>query len=298
MLFALQLAPLGAPPAPASSADAAGDAGAQPAQMRLLGPRPLAPLAPLVPLVPQATPAPTPTAAPTPGPEPVDECERMHWLLKYKSDGMSAEQIAEFAKMASALCSVATTPCAADEPTTVLFSDPRDVCNLCNGALEPTIEPTPAFSACLSTINWACCPESDKEVRDAYAFCPKVPADGWKAATMSANDRAEVKSWWSASCTGHVGLPASLMSAYTAAVPVLGVDEAEKALRQLKPAQSTRNLRLLGMPPVPVPPLHDHRAELAASMRALAAARSCDAALQSRARLLVDTVLCEHGQRC
>ena len=52
------------------------------------------------------------------------------------------------------------------------------------------------------------------------------------------------------------------------------------------------------MPPVPVPPLHDHRAELAASMRALAAARSCDAALQSRARLLVDTVLCEHGQRC
>ena len=52
------------------------------------------------------------------------------------------------------------------------------------------------------------------------------------------------------------------------------------------------------MPPVPVPPLHDHRAELAASMRALAAARSCDAALQSSARLLVDAVLCEHGQKC
>ena len=178
------------------------------------------------------------------------------------------------------------------------------MCNLCNGALDATIEPTPAFSACLSTINWACCPESDREVWNAYAFCPKVPADGWKAATMSANDRAEVKSWWSASCTGHVGLPTSLMSAYTAAVPVLGVEEAEKALRQLKPAQSKRNLRLLGMQPAPVPPLRDHTVEraalaaLAASMRSLAAARSCDAALQSSVRRLVDTVLCEHGQRC
>ena len=290
-LMAFFLAPLAATAPPAMLADAAGDAGTQPAQMRLLGPRPLAPLVPLVPLVPQITPQPTPE------PEPADECEKMQWLLKYKSDGMSAEQITEFAKMGSALCAVAT-PCAADDPTTMLFSDPRDVCNLCNGALEPSIEPTPAFSACLSTINWACCPESDKEVRNAYAFCPKVPADGWKAATMTANNRAEVKSWWSASCTGRVGLPASLMSAYTAAVPVLGVQEAEKALRQLKPAQSKRNLRLLGMQPAPVPPLRDHKVELAASMRTLAAARSCDAALQSSARMLVDTVLCEHGQRC
>ena len=289
------LAPFAATPPAAMSADAAGEAGTQPMQMRLLGPRPLAPLVPLVPLVPQ-----TPTPAPTPEAQPTDECENMQWLLKYKSDGMSADQITEFAKMGSALCAVAT-PCAADDPTTMLFSDPRDVCNLCNGALEPTIEPTPAFSACLSTINWACCPESDEEVRGAYTFCPKVPADGWKAATMSANNRAEVKSWWTASCAGRVGLPASLMAAYTAAVPVLGVQEAEKALKQLKPAQSKRNLRLLGMQPAPVPPLRDHaveRAALAASMRSLAAARSCDAALQSSVRRLVDTVLCGHGQRC
>ena len=82
------------------------------------------------------------------------------------------------------------------------------------------------------------------------------------------------------------------------AAPVSGAAGTSGNPGQLKPAQSTRNLRLLGMPPVHVPPLHDHKAELAASMRALAAARSCDAALQSRARLLVDTVLCEHGQRC
>ena len=259
--------------------DAAGAAVTQPMvpQVRLLGPRPDAPL------VPQAEET-----------EPNDECGKMRWLLKYKSDGLSAEQITEFAKMGAALCAVSSTPCAA-ESTTKLFSDPRDVCNLCNGALD-SLEPRPAFAACLSTINWACCPESGEEVRNSYEFCPRVPADGWKAETMSASDLAAAKSWWTASCASRVGLPAPLMSAFTAAVPILGVDEAWTALKQLKPSQSKHALRLLGMQPAPTVP--DHAVELAASMRLLAARRSCDAALHSSVRVLVDTVLCEHGRRC
>jgi hypothetical protein len=227
--------------------------------------------------------------------EPDDECNKMQWLLKYKSEGMSDEQILDFAKMGAALCAVAT-PCPAGAAATKLFSDPRDVCNLCNGVLD-SLEPTPAFSACLSTINWACCPESSEEVRGAYDFCPYVSADGWKAETMSASDLALAKSWWgSAGCASRVGLPAPIMSAFTAAVPSLGVDEAMTALRQLKPAPSKYNLRLLGLQPAP--PVRDYKAELAAAVLSLAATRSCDATLHSSARRLVDSVLCEQGQRC
>jgi len=255
-------------------------------------------------------------------PEPDDECEKMQWLLKHKSNGLTLEQVTDFTRMAAALCTVTDTPCPE-------FTDPRDVCTQCNGALEDTLEPTPALSACLSTINWAChtgpsgpAATPDDDVRANYDFCSRVPAIGWKATDkhdplrMSAADLAALNSWWATNCASRVNATTPTVAAYTAVglhgadhdAPVVGADEvANTALHEagisgnLKAAQSKRNLRLLGMQPAPVPPLRDHtveRAALAALMRSLAAARSCDAALQSSVRRLVDTVLCEHGQRC
>ena len=246
----------------------------------------------------------------------------MQWLLKHKSGGLSFEQVTDFTRMAAALCTVTETPCPE-------FTDPRDVCTQCNGALGETLEPPPALSACLSTINWAChtgpsgpAATPDDDVRANYDFCARVPAIGWKATDkqdplrMSAGDLAALNSWWGTNCASRVNATSPIVAAYTAvglhgadhAAPVLGTDEVANTaldaagisghLGQLKPAQSKRNLRLLGMQPAPVPPLRDHKLELAASMRTLAAARSCDAALQSSARLLVDAVLCEHGQYC
>ena len=236
----------------------------------------------------------------------------MQWLLQHRSRGLSLEQLTEFTRMAAALCTVTETPCP-------VVSDPRGVCTQCNGALDQSLEPTPALSACLATVNWACHtgaagPAATPEdgVRANYDFCSRVPAIGWRATDkqdplrMSAGDLAALRGWWDTNCASRVNATSPVVAAYTVvglhdadhAAPVSGAAGTSGNPGQLKPAQSTRNLRLLGMPPVPVPPLHDHKAELAASMRALAAARSCDAALQSRARLLVDTVLCEHGQRC
>ena len=246
----------------------------------------------------------------------------MQWLLKHKSRGLSFEQITDFTRMAAALCTVTETPCPE-------FTDPRGVCTQCNGALEDSLEPTPALSACLATINWAChtgpsgpAATPDDDVRASYDFCSRVPAIGWKATDkqdplrMSGGDLAALTSWWVTHCASRVNATSPIVAAFTAvglhgadhAAPVSGAGEVANTaldaagvsgnLRQLKPAQSKRNLRLLGMQPAPVPPLRDHKVELAASMRTLAAARSCDAALQSSARMLVDTVLCEHGQRC
>jgi len=213
---------------------------------------------------------------------------------------MDPAQIADLTQMVNSLCT-RIVPCPSAPPAAPApFSDPRDVCTMCNGVLDSGRHgPVAPLGACLSTVNWACCTDSPSEVRSSYDFCPYVPESGWAPATVGDNELALVKTWWNRHCAGAAGMPNHIKAAFAAQLPAMGYSAGMATLGGLKHVQNKRSaIRLLGAAPVP-PQGPQYAVELAASMRRLAAARPpCDAALRSSANALVHTVLCENGRRC
>lgn len=117
--------------------------------------------------------------------------------------GVSEETIAELKKMVEELCGE-IKPC--PTPTPGPFCDPRDICTMCNGAFTLSSKAGAAslkLASCLSTVNWACCSESDPSVKNCYEFCPMVPEEGFNPATMTKEQLFTLESWWNFRCSSQ-----------------------------------------------------------------------------------------------
>lgn len=241
-----------------------------------------------------SVPGPTPTAGPTPTPEPelrmlARETEEAMEYAGARKDYLEAARLQEELKAVNEQLQQAQERQAREKRRAELTA---------LGASGPAAP----LSACLSTINWACCKDSSAEIKSCYDFCPSVPELGWTPDTVGEDDLASLQKWWDAHCAATSELPFAVKAALTEQMPALGAQAAMETFKLLESAQSKRigssrrsQIRLLGMPS----PKRDHRTELAASMRRLAASRPpCEAELRASALRAIDEVLCEQGRRC
>ena len=200
---------------------------------------------PHIPPSPSPSPPP-PYPPPSLPPMPVPPCETFEYLAKYKPEsfeGLSESGLFELRALARLLCK-AVKPCPSETP----FNDPRDVCSMCNGALPPPGQSALSLSACLATVDWACC--SDSPAKAVYPFCSVVPDSGYTINSVMAEDLSELTKWWTEKCADRVALKEQYFadtaaSTATVAARALGNFKGVQARQQATQAQGARVLNLL-----------------------------------------------------